>query len=437
MDCLAAKQGLIVDCHAAATCWATAWCWWCRADQLRPVTIGKGTDFLALLGPGGRLATGDPAHVPVGHLCRQALTALGQWERGRAAAGARRGRARGAAAGGARRGARWASSMPPTPRWRQGVAVAGTFPADSHDPITYPFAVTARRRHPRRPGAARLPRRPAGDARCSRQRGFTTVRALITGLLTPDEWEAVRLTLRWRRGRSGSACRWRWLTAWVLARCRFPGRAALDAVVHLPLVLPPVVMGWLLLLVFGVRGPVGALLHDWFGMRLVFTTAGAGAGLRGDAFPADGARDPPVAGGGRSAGWSRRRARWAPAASTASSTVTLPLAAPGILVGGIVGYATCLGEFGAVITFAANIPGETQTLPLAIYAALQVPGGEAAAARAVAGLVRAAAGRAAALGVGGPAAAGAGSADDAEVALRHRFPSIRARRRLRGAAARA
>ncbi len=170
------------------------------------------------------------------------------------------------------------------------------------------------------------------------------------------------------------------LMAWVLARWRFPGRSVLNALVHLPLVLPPVVTGWLLLVLFGLRGPLGALLFDWFGIRLVFTTAGAALACGVMVFPVMvravrlslEAADPGLEQAARSLGAGRL---------DRLLNVTLPLAAPGILVGAIVAYATCLGEFGAVITFAASIPGETQTLPLAIYAALQVPGGEAKAAQ--------------------------------------------------------
>lgn len=169
------------------------------------------------------------------------------------------------------------------------------------------------------------------------------------------------------------------LMAWVLTRYRFPGRPLLNALVHLPLVLPPVVTGWLLLIIFGIRGPIGALLYDWLGVRLVFTTAGASLACAVMTFPVMvravrlslEAADPALEQAARTLGAGRL---------DRLCNVTLPLASPGILVGGIVGYATCLGEFGAVITFAANIPGQTQTLPLAIYAALQVPGGEAKAA---------------------------------------------------------
>ncbi|PPQ26066.1 molybdate ABC transporter permease [Rhodopila globiformis] len=199
-------------------------------------------------------------------------------------------------------------------------------------------------------------------------------------MLTPEEWEAVRLTLSVAARAVGFGLPLAVLAAWVLTRCRFPGRVLLNAFVHLPIVLPPVVTGWLLLIVFGVRGPIGALLQGWFGIRLVFTTAGAALACGVMTFPimirsvrlSLEAVDPGLEQAARTlgAGWLDRL-----------FTITLPLASPGILVGGIVAYATCLGEFGAVITFAANIPGQTQTLPLAIYAALQVPGGEATAAK--------------------------------------------------------
>jgi molybdate transport system permease protein len=170
------------------------------------------------------------------------------------------------------------------------------------------------------------------------------------------------------------------LTAWLLARYRFPGRPLLNALVHLPLVLPPVVTGWLLLIIFGIRGPVGSLLYEWLGIRLAFTTAGASLAAAVMTFPVMvrairlslETADLGLEQAARTLGAGRLDRLF---------NITLPLASPGILVGGIVAYATCLGEFGAIITFAANIPGQTQTLPLAIYTALQVPGGEATAAK--------------------------------------------------------
>jgi molybdate transport system permease protein len=198
--------------------------------------------------------------------------------------------------------------------------------------------------------------------------------------LTPEEWQAVRLSLE-VAGRSvllglppGV------LVALLLARGRFAGRPVLDALVHLPLVLPPVVVGWALLVLFGVRGPIGGPLHEWFGIRLVFTTEGAALATAVMAFPLIvrsvrlglEAVDPGLEAAARTLG-AGPLDRFA--------TITLPLMAPGILAGAVTAFAAGLGEFGAVITFASNIPGETQTLPLAIYAATQTPGGEAAAAR--------------------------------------------------------
>jgi len=170
------------------------------------------------------------------------------------------------------------------------------------------------------------------------------------------------------------------LLALAIARGRFPGRSVLNAAAHLPMVLPPVVTGWLLLIVFGRYGVIGSWLDTLFGVRLVFTTAGAVLACTVMVFPlmmrtmrlSLEAIDPALDAAARSLG-AGRLDRFA--------TVTLPLAGPGVLVAAIVGFAASLGEFGAVITFAANIPGRTQTLPLAIYAALQSPGGEATAAR--------------------------------------------------------
>jgi molybdate transport system permease protein len=170
------------------------------------------------------------------------------------------------------------------------------------------------------------------------------------------------------------------MTAWVLARSRFPGRSVLNAVVHLPLVLPPVVTGWLLLVLFGIRGPLGSLLNEWFGIRLVFTAAGATLACAVMVFPVM-VRSVRLSLEAADLGLEQAARTLGAGRIDRLVNITLPLASPGILVGAIVAFATCLGEFGAVITFAANIPGETQTLPLAIYSALQVPGGEAKAAQ--------------------------------------------------------
>jgi molybdate transport system permease protein len=198
--------------------------------------------------------------------------------------------------------------------------------------------------------------------------------------LAPEEWTAVRLSLE-VASRSVlvslvPAC----VIAWLLARGRFPGRVLLDALVHLPLVVPPVVVGWGLLMLFGVRGPIGQPLHDWFGVRLVFTTEGAALATAVMSFPlivravrlGIEAVDPGLEAAARTLG---------AGPLDRFVTITLPLMSPGILAGAVTAFAAGLGEFGAVITFASNIPGETQTLPLAIYSATQTPGGEAVAAR--------------------------------------------------------
>ena len=198
--------------------------------------------------------------------------------------------------------------------------------------------------------------------------------------LTPEEWEAVRLSLRVAGLSVLCGLPLAVLAALAIARGRFPGRALLDAAVHLPLVLPPVVVGWGLLMLLGVRGPVGALLQDWFGVRLVFTTGGAALATGVMAFPLmvravrlslEGV-DTKLEAAARTLGAGRL---------DRFLTVTLPLMAPGILSGAVVAFAAGLGEFGAVVTFASSIPGQTQTLPLAIYAATQVPGGETTAAK--------------------------------------------------------
>jgi molybdate transport system permease protein len=170
------------------------------------------------------------------------------------------------------------------------------------------------------------------------------------------------------------------LVAWMLSRSRFLGRTVLDALVHLPLVLPPVVVGYLLLLLFGTRGPLGAWLDATFGVRLAFTSAGAALATAVMTFPlmvrairlSLESIDPGLEDAARTLG---------AGPLDRFLTITLPLMAPGIVAGAIIAFAAGLGEFGAVITFASNIPGETRTLPLALYTALQSPGGDALAAR--------------------------------------------------------
>ena len=168
----------------------------------------------------------------------------------------------------------------------------------------------------------------------------------------------------------------------MLARGRFPGRGLLNGLVHLPLILPPVVTGYLLLVLFGRRGPVGSALEE-LGIVLAFRWTGAALACAVMAFPlmvrairlAVEAVDPRLEEAAATLGAGR---------VATFALVTLPLIAPGIVAGAILAFAKAMGEFGATITFVSNIPGETQTLPTAIYAFLQVPGGEASALRLVA-----------------------------------------------------
>jgi len=197
-------------------------------------------------------------------------------------------------------------------------------------------------------------------------------------LLSYDEWQAVRTSLIVGVRAVVVALPIAFGLAWLLSQRPFRGRALLDTLVHAPLVLPPVVVGYALLLLFGIQGVFGRWLESAFGVRLVFTSAGASLAAGVMALPmmvrairlSLEAIDTGLHTAARSLGadgWQRFR------------TITLPLATPGILAAAVVGFAMCLGEFGAVITFAANVPGETRTLPLAIYSALQTPGGEQAA----------------------------------------------------------
>ena len=168
--------------------------------------------------------------------------------------------------------------------------------------------------------------------------------------------------------------------AWLLVRARFTGRTLLDAFVHLPLVLPPVVVGYLLLVLFGVRGPLGGWLHATFGIRLAFTTAGAALATAVMSFPLM-VRAIRLSLEGVNPGLEEAARTLGAGPLDRFMTVTLPLMAPGILAGAVTAFAAGLGEFGAVITFASNIPGETRTLPLALYTAIQSPAGDLAAAR--------------------------------------------------------
>ncbi len=199
-------------------------------------------------------------------------------------------------------------------------------------------------------------------------------------LLSPEEWEALRLSLAVALRSVAMSLPVAIAIAWLLARRRFPGRTLFDAFVHLPLVLPPVAVGYVLLLLFGIHGPLGAWLDRSLGFRVAFTTNGAALATAVMSFPlmvramrlSLESVDPGLEEAARTLG-AGPLDRFA--------TVTLPLMMPGVLAGLVTAFAAGLGEFGAVITFASNIPGETRTLPLALYTALQTPNGDAEAAR--------------------------------------------------------
>ncbi|MBL8572830.1 MAG: molybdate ABC transporter permease subunit [Hyphomicrobiaceae bacterium] len=198
--------------------------------------------------------------------------------------------------------------------------------------------------------------------------------------ITPEEWVAIRLSLRVASIATLASLPLALAVALLLARGRFPGKTLVDGLVHLPLVLPPVVTGYALLLLFGRRAPLGQFLHEHFGIVLSFRWTGAALACAVMGFPLmvrairltieaiDTRLESAAATLGASPPW-------------VFLTVTLPLALPGIIAGAVLCFAKALGEFGATITFVSNIPGETQTIPAAIYTYTQVPGGDAGALR--------------------------------------------------------
>ncbi|EFK10127.1 molybdate ABC transporter, permease protein [delta proteobacterium NaphS2] len=198
--------------------------------------------------------------------------------------------------------------------------------------------------------------------------------------LTSMEWEALRLSLRISFWAVAVSMPFGILVAWILARLRFPGKSIFDGIVHLPLVLPPVVTGYVLLVLFGRKGPLGAFLQDHLGVTLAFNWKGAALAAAVMAFPllvravrlSMESVDQELEAAARTLGAGPLRVFF---------TVTLPLVAPGIISGLILAFARSLGEFGATITFVSNIPGETRTLPLALYTLTQMPDGETGAMR--------------------------------------------------------
>ena len=199
-------------------------------------------------------------------------------------------------------------------------------------------------------------------------------------MLSAEEWEIVLLSLKVSVAGVGLMLPLAFALAWLLARVRFPGKVLVDALIHLPLVVPPVVTGWLLLIAFGGNGPVGSWLDRAFGITLMFRWTGAALAAAIMALPlmvramrlSLEAVDTRLEDAARTLGAGPWRA---------FLTITFPLSLPGILAGAVLGFARSIGEFGATITFVSNIPGETRTLPLAIYSALQMPDGDAMVAR--------------------------------------------------------
>ena len=199
-------------------------------------------------------------------------------------------------------------------------------------------------------------------------------------MLTPMEAEALALSVKVAALAVVVSAPFGIAIAYLLARTSFPGKILVDAVVHTPLVVPPVVVGYLLLVGFARTGPIGGWLHEVFGVSIAFTWQGAALASGIMAFPllvravrlSLESADAGLEDAARTLGASRARV---------FLTITLPLALPGIVTGMVLAFARSLGEFGATITFVSNIPGETQTLSLALYSLSQIPGSEAAAAR--------------------------------------------------------
>jgi molybdate transport system permease protein len=189
------------------------------------------------------------------------------------------------------------------------------------------------------------------------------------------ELEALRLSLEVAVRSVGFSLPIALVAAWVLTRARFPGRLLLDAFVHLPLVLPPVAVGYVLLLLFGTHGPIGGWLRSHLGIQLAFTMAGAALATAVMTFPLM-VRAIRLSLENVDRGLEDAARTLGAKPLDRFLTVTLPLMLPGILAGAVTAFAAGLGEFGAVIVFAANVPGVTRTLPLALYTALQTPSGD-------------------------------------------------------------
>ncbi|GAA5665225.1 molybdenum transport system permease protein ModB [Brucella sp. NBRC 14130] len=202
-------------------------------------------------------------------------------------------------------------------------------------------------------------------------------------MIESNVWQIVSLSLRVAGIAIIVALPIAFVVAWILARFNFPGKSLAQAIVTMPLVLPPVVTGYLLLILFGARGALGAPLQEWFGLSFSFRWTGAALAAGVMAFPLL-VRPIRLSIEGLDRGLEEAARTLGASRFTAFFTVILPPLLPGVLAGAVLGFAKALGEFGATITFVSNIPGETQTLSLAIYALMQTPSGDAEAFRLIA-----------------------------------------------------
>ncbi|WP_273794527.1 molybdate ABC transporter permease subunit [Brucella intermedia] len=202
-------------------------------------------------------------------------------------------------------------------------------------------------------------------------------------MIESNVWQIVSLSLRVAGIAIIVALPVAFVVAWILARFNFPGKSLAQAIVTMPLVLPPVVTGYLLLILFGARGALGAPLQEWFGLSFSFRWTGAALAAGVMAFPLL-VRPIRLSIEGLDRGLEEAARTLGASRFTAFFTVILPPLLPGVLAGAVLGFAKALGEFGATITFVSNIPGETQTLSLAIYALMQTPSGDAEAFRLIA-----------------------------------------------------
>ena len=352
-----------------------------KDSKLDHVVIAKGFDIAKLAGD-GRIAVADVKAVPAGRYAKAALTSLGAW----AAAEPKLAQAenvRATLAFVARNetplGIVYATDAKIEPK----VKIVGEFPDDAYPPVTYPVAETAASKNAAARALSRLPAHKRGqgglrEVRLQLPDQAGVVDAMIAMLSSPQDWTAVALSLRIATVATLVSLPFGIAIATLLARRNFWGKTLVDAVIYLPLVLPPVVTGYLLLITLGRHAPVGAFLADHFGIVFAFRWTGAVISCGVMAFPLM------VRAIRLSIEAIDRRLEDAAATLGAGpfwnfATVTLPLALPGIIAGAMLAFARALGEFGATITFVSNIPGETQTISAAIYTLTQVPGGDSAA----------------------------------------------------------